>query len=462
MSETLAEMGHGMHADAQRYVMEQQIVRNVTQFFLMASAYDGEASGYDEAPDLSPGNPILEAFGARLHERIGRVSALMNVGETGCEIGLYLPMYDISQEQHRLANPHARNNYPSPWETVAEIAEHLTYLPCEFDYLWDEALRAMRPGEGGLVAPGGHTYRVIVMPPRCTLRPDLVARLKAFVAAGGTLLVYEEPLPAVEEIAILCSVRQNLDAYLPRPVRLSPADGRISMARRIDGDRTVYLLLNEDVTPHESSIVFVGHGRLFEIDPDSGELTLVGVGQDPVLSVFWDATALRVFALDEAESLSATRLALAQTGEPRELRDWWVTLPDGTERAMEGTWLSWGELGLPTFSGWMSYRTTFVWDSASMVASLDLGDVCYGAEVWLDGAKVATMPFRPYRATIRGLTPGEHALDVRVLNTLANEVCGTREREIERFGPEPSHKVLPDRSKVRSGLFGPVRLIPMG
>jgi hypothetical protein len=462
MSETLAEMGRGMHADAQRYVMEQQIVRNVTQFFLMASAYDGEAPGYEEDPDLLPGNPLLDAFGKDLHERIGRVSALMNVGQTGCEVGLYLPMYDISQEQHRLSHPHARNNYPSPWETVAEIAEHLTYLPCEFDYLWDDALRQMEPGDGGLVAPGGHTYRVIAVPPRSTLRPDIVARLEAFVSAGGVLLMYEEPLPTVEAFAHLCVAPDDLDPYLPRPVRLSPAGGHISTARRLDQGRSVYLLLNEDVSPHAASVAFSGHGRLFEIDPNTGHLTLVGVGDNPVLSVEWDATALRIFVLDEGESLSATRIALAQTGEPRELRAWRVTLPDGTERALDGSWPSWGDLGLPTYSGWMRYRASFVWDSSSTTASLNLGDVCYAAEVWLDGAQVATMPFRPYRAIIGGLTRADHTLEVRVLNTPANEVCGTRERDIELHGREPSHKVLPDRTKLRSGLFGPVRLIPMG
>lgn len=114
MSETLAEMGHGMHADAQRFVLEQQIVRNVTQFFLMASAYDGQAPGYEEPPDLSPGNPILDAFGPALHQRIGRVAALMNLGQTGCQVGLYLPMYDINRAQHQLAHPHARNNHPCP------------------------------------------------------------------------------------------------------------------------------------------------------------------------------------------------------------------------------------------------------------------------------------------------------------------------------------------------------------
>jgi len=461
MSETLAEMGHGMHADAQRYVLDQQIVRNVTQFFLMASAHDGQAPGYEEPPDLSPGNPILDAFGPALHARIGRVSALMNLGQTGCQVGLYLPMYDINQEQHRLAHPHARNNHPAPWETVAEIAEHLTYLPCEFDYLWDDALRAMEPGQGGLAAPGGHAYTVIVMPPRSTLRPDIIERLEAFVAAGGTLLMYEEPLPAVEEHAILCALPDQLDPHLPRPVRLDRAGGRIAMAQRQDGARRIYLLLNEDTRPFTSGVAFSGRGQLCEVDPSTGRLTLAAVGHDPVLNLSWEATELRLFVLDPAGALDAAP-APKQTGEPRNLLRWTLTLPDGSERPLEGAWPTWAELGYPTYTGWMTYRTELSWTSGSETALLDLGDVGYAAVVLLDGKEVAQVPFRPYRELVQGLTRGDHTLEVRVLNTPASQVCGTRVREIERFGPAPNQKVLPDRDKLRSGLFGPVRLIPMG
>jgi len=461
MSETLAEMGHGMHADAQRFVLEQQIVRNVTQFFLMASAYDGQAPGYEEPPDLSPGNPILDAFGPALHQRIGRVAALMNLGQTGCQVGLYLPMYDINREQHQLAHPHARNNHPAPWETVAEIAEHLTYLPCEFDYLWDDALRAMRPGQGGLVAPGGHAYTVIVVPPRSTLRPDIIQRLEAFAVAGGALLMYEEPLPAIEGHGTLCALPEQLDAHLPRPIQLDRPDGHIAMAQRIVGERRVYLLLNEDTAPFDAGARLAGRGQLCEVDPTTGRLTLAAVGRDPVLNVSWDATELRVFVLDPDGSLNAEP-ALKQTGEPRNLLRWTVTLPDGAERSLEGAWPTWAELGHATYAGWMVYRTDLSWTSCSETALLDLGDVGYGAEVLLDGQEVAQVPFRPYRALVPGLTRGEHTIEVRVLNTPASEVCGTRQREIERFGLAPNQKVLPDRDKLRSGLFGPVRLIPMG
>ena len=84
----------------------------------------------------------------------------------------------------------------------------------------------------------------------------------------------------------------------------------------------------------------------------------------------------------------------------------------------------------------------------------------YGAEVFLDDERVAVAPFRPYRVMLSGLRCGEHRLSIRVLNTPANAVCGTSQRERESF-PEggPSYLVY-DRQKLRSGLFGPVTVTP--
>jgi len=180
-----------------------------------------------------------------------------------------------------------------------------------------------------------------------------------------------------------------------------------------------------------------------------------------VLNLSWEATELRLFVLDPDGSLDAAP-ARKQTGEPRNLLRWTLTLPDGSERPLESAWPTWAELGYPTYTGWMTYRTELSWTSGSETALLDLGDVGYGASVLLDGVEVTRVPFRPYRAYLQGLTRGEHTLEVRVLNTPASQVCGTRAREVERFGPAPNQKVLPDRDKLRAGLFGPVQLIPMG
>ena len=89
---------------------------------------------------------------------------------------------------------------------------------------------------------------------------------------------------------------------------------------------------------------------------------------------------------------------------------------------------------------------------------LDLGEVCYAAEVFIDQVKVASAPLRPYQVMLQGLTPGSHHLEVRVLNSLANQTCGSRERELALYGSSSHPMLVADRRKIRSGMMGPVAL----
>jgi hypothetical protein len=94
MSESLGIMGFGMHADAVRYVLEHQIVRGVTQFFLMLLAH-AEMDPYDHPPDLSADHPVLARYMPAINERIGRLSAAVQQWMPAVEVGLYMPMADI-------------------------------------------------------------------------------------------------------------------------------------------------------------------------------------------------------------------------------------------------------------------------------------------------------------------------------------------------------------------------------
>ena len=92
----------------------------------------------------------------------------------------------------------------------------------------------------------------------------------------------------------------------------------------------------------------------------------------------------------------------------------------------------------------------------------------YAATVWLDQREVGHAVFTPFRLPITGLAKGWHTLRVEVLNTLANSICGTeeRERQLERKGAfigtyAPIYLPL-DRQKILSGLLGPVVLQPVG
>ena len=175
---------------------------------------------------------------------------------------------------------------------------------------------------------------------------------------------------------------------------------------------------------------------------------------------------LKLLILDGSNSWDAEP-AIEEAGNPVVLDHWEIELPHGSRVTHAMPLPSWSDLELDTYSGWIRYRTCFDYEAAQSNAILDMGEVCYGVEVLMDGNEIGRSAFRPHRLTIRSLKRGRHLLEIRVLNTLANQVTGTPEQEEENrrkgvFRDTYSDHYLPmDKQKLRSGLFGPVRIIPI-
>jgi hypothetical protein len=131
--------------------------------------------------------------------------------------------------------------------------------------------------------------------------------------------------------------------------------------------------------------------------------------------------------------------------------------------------ISWTEQNLDWYSGRCLYSTEFGLtedhrrDDVRLV--LDLGKVCYCAEIWLNGELVGSRVWPPYRLDItKHARTGRNRLDVIVANLLANrmhwdifdDVKGTLLNRKWHDG-----NLLRDSWCFESGLLGPVRIIPM-
>ena len=462
MSESFAAMGFGMSADDMRYVLENQIVRGVTHLFLMHWSYADESEQDIRLwpPTIGPVNPVTAEFAPVLNERIGRLNKLMNTGHSGVQVGLYLPMHAISALQTTMAHPHTGNNVELPWESVERLARHLAYVPCEFDYLWDEVLPELELTNNGLESKLGNCYQVVILPPRTSpeewpMKPGVVERLREFKRRGGKVIALESAAKEVADFAIVCALLEDLEAYLPHPVRIEADRPRISLAERVDGNCRTFLLLNEDTHPCEATLGFDGEGNLLELNPDNGQLTLLAGGHDPRISLRFDATALRAFILDSSGELAAGS-ALTPGGQPVIVTGWELMLPDGRRHEGGEALPDWTQIGFADYTGWMSYRASFEWSAPQTTGLLDLGEVCAAAEVSLDGKPVGSSPFRPHQLLLNNLTLGRHQLEVRVLNTLANRMSGKPESTPDYY------LRMVDRRKLRSGLFGPVSITGTG
>ncbi len=171
---------------------------------------------------------------------------------------------------------------------------------------------------------------------------------------------------------------------------------------------------------------------------------------------------------------------------------WQVEFPEGwgaPQTATFGRLQSWSEssdAGIRAFSGIATYRTTFelpaTWTSQRRLF-LQLGDLAEIADVTVNGKDLGVVWLPPYRVEISGaVRSGPNRLEIRVANLWANRLNADSLRpESERFtrsnldriqtdptsdssyGRVPRGKKRPVYTEMpplmRSGLFGPVRII---
>lgn len=138
-----------------------------------------------------------------------------------------------------------------------------------------------------------------------------------------------------------------------------------------------------------------------------------------------------------------------------------------------GRWTNWWiractDANLAWYSGRALYSTEFRMDDGycrdDVDLMLDLGKVCYNAEVWLNGEVVGTRIWPPYRLDIAGkVRPGKNRLSVVVANLLANRMFWDIFDDAKTnltYRRWHDSNLRRDGWCFESGLIGPVRILP--
>jgi hypothetical protein len=124
----------------------------------------------------------------------------------------------------------------------------------------------------------------------------------------------------------------------------------------------------------------------------------------------------------------------------------------------------WQVFGLDWYSGRGVYRTGFDLPAAYFGGklTLDLGELCYTGEVWLNGRFVGSLAWPPYEVDIsRFANTGKNELVVVAANLLANRMRwdifdSAISSQFSRWWHDGS--LLREAGHLRSGLIGPVRV----
>ena len=505
MSESFAVYGQGLTLEQMKWVTDFQFVRGVN--LMVFSEYPLSTSGprmLGTRTFLSSVNPLWRHF--RLWaDYTRRLSWLCSLGEPAIEAGII---------------DHSAGLWAGPAEAVEQantaMVRALTESQVDYDFLpgMDLAKQATVCSDG-VLAIGPMRYGSILLsrmscPDAATL--DLLAH---FVESGGRLLVQRgagasllRPGQLSDRAAALWSLLQEatpaetpsgngcvivdaairLAQRIPPVVRAeSPAPWLRVMKRRA-ADHAVYLLVNEDDSSHEISILFNESDTPKELVPETGNMAGVHFERTDggsVCSVLaFPQYGSRVILFDSREappprcfsppsdceihlkdSWSARRVAVHEIEKDdfivRQLDDPWQPIDLGDWRGASGEW----------FSGEAAYRIAFPGEvvPACDALSLRLGDVRYAVEVLVNGTLVGTCGWHPFAVEFSPeLVRRHNVLEIRVVNTLANLMLCPKTRDDWAARRQPGYTsgyddcaVVFERESLASGLFGPVSLVPL-
>ena len=471
-TESFGVYGNGLTPAQMKWLVDYQYVRGTT--LLVACKYPLSARDHlmtDERPNCGPTDPLWD-FLPDFHRYVARLSYVLACGSPGVEVALYYPVRDFWANGDP-ADPAVRGH--------DALAQKLLSRQCDFDVVDDDVLSdpSARTDDGRL-AVGAMRYRTLVVGPTRWMSEAAQKRLKAFEAAGGTVIRVAE-LGRIE--AAVAAVRPAVEIDPPS------SDLRATLRRWPGGGAT--FIFNEGQEAYRGSASLKCQGELTEIAPISGHAR-------PVAAARRDGKATIRLSLGAGESLllveDTGRHAGAVSPSSRiarslDLSDGWTARIDrqyvvgeheyevhstqnaGFRPIVPGRWAGKAGIG-PDFSGHVTYRRTVRIPESFRGgrAVLNLGDVEYAARVSIDGNKVGCVLWRPWRIELPAFqSSGEHTFEIEVSNTLANELTSQRVREAwaKRSGPgwpSPYHqRTLKYEMDTRGGgLLGPVRLDLVG
>lgn len=393
-------------------------------------------------------------------------------------------------------------------------------LPPGYDYDFmngETIIRDLHVKDGRFILPGGMEYRLLVLPPLETMRPELLQKISDLVRDGGTVLGEPpsrspsmENYPACDEQVrkLAGELWRGIDgkkttsgrygkgfvfrgtdaAEALKVLGVSPdiegvgerasfgkGEGFAWIHRRSD-DADVYFLSNQSDEKKSISLSFrVNEGEPELWDPVTGEMRALSqftreAGRVGVPLEFLPRQSYLV-AFRKAGNLPvpASRNNFPAFDTVLNLNPAWDVTFDpkwggpGTvrfDRLVD--WTTRAEEGIKFYSGTAAYRSSFDFEpSAKERYFLNLGDYNGIARVKLNGQEIGVVWTKPGRIEITSaLKPGVNELEIDVANTWNNRLLGDSKLPVQQRTTWTSMEVdfKSNAQLLPSGLTGPVAI----
>lgn len=458
--------------------------------------------------DMSPTNSIWKDAPS-FFDYISRCQSFLQMGAPDNDFLLYLPIYDMWQEQDGRLLMFDIHKMSQRAPRFIEAVHRIYNAGYDVDYISDNFIRNAQCVDGKIVTSGGISFKALIIPGVKLMPDDVLAKLVKLASEGATLVFldrFPEDVPGYNALDLR---RENFNQWLEklksqnkerilfghdyaetlrqtgvRP-EIMKRDWGLSCIRRCNEDGYHYFIsaLKSEDTEGWIPLGVKAKSALF-FDPMTGEQGKAALrnvnGQTEVYMQLSSGSSiiLKTFSAYDVDVKAWKYFKTSREGISIGIDKFdfcfSTSLPEvhGTLKQVQvGTWTNYNLPEVKNTMGTGVYKTTFVINPLSAPEwMLDLGDVRESAKVIINNKSVATLWAVPFRCMIgKYLKSGINTIEIEVTNLPANRIADLDRRgkewrvfkEINMVDRNYNKTGYANWESVPSGLLTPVRLIPM-
>ena len=441
LSEIFGVGGCAMTYDTMRYTVGYQAVRGINIFnpFNFPLGRKGQLLA-QELPVFTENQPYCRFLG-QFNKYVERLSYLSTLGKRVCETGLYYPVSDF---QGGLKADVMANAFDTLGRALEDMA-------VDFDIVDDDVIQASVGADEGCIRIGNADYRNIIIPEGAFIPPQTQTVLDRFVKGGGRVShTLSELNPVIKA-----------DGKGLRAMHRKAENAALFFLFREYGDNGDYRI---NLPSSNGYLLNLEKGKLQRFKAKNGYLNLsLVIGETAVIMLTdetFDAENKKEFSCkadisDGFVFRKETELSYGENG---------FESISHSEKSVPVKLGDWANIIGKEYSGSGVYETEFTLptERQGKEGEIDLGDVRYAAEVYLNGHFLGTALTAPYRLKIPANVLAENnKLKIAVTNTSANWYVLTDyfdKWKTNELSPYFEAELAFAKDLVLSGLYGPVTL----
>ncbi len=441
MSEIFGVAGPGLTYDIMRYTVGYQAVRGINIFNLFNFPLGRKGALLAQELPVFTEKQLYYRYLPQFNRYMERLSYIFTLGERVCETALYYPVCDF---QGGLKAEVMSKEFDT-------LGRTLEGMMIDFDIVDDDVLQVAKISDEGSMNIGGAKYKHIIIPAGAFI-PDATQKvLNSFIECGGR--VSGEP--------------KNLN-----PVIKTEGSGLRAMHRKAE-NAEIFCLFREvgengsyqiQLPTSKGYLLDLENGNLQHLQTENGVLKLsLRIGETAVILL----TEEKLTAEKKKEFKSKfeikndfffykeAELICNENGFEN------IKYSDEAASVILGDW---SYLIGSAYSGSGVYETTFTLntDKVGKEGEIDLGNVHFTADVYLNNQHLGTCLLPPYRLKIpEGVLAEKNKLKIVVTNTSANWYIHTNyfdKWKTEELSPYFDGEKDFAKDFVSGGLYGPVVL----